>query len=111
MKTSNDMNEVVSRLQAGRKRNQDMWQKEGKRDGANWARHANYADLKEWAGRADCLLHHDLIWDTFQFPDDLEDDINELGSGKRGPAFDYASYAEGWLNGVLNFWLEVEPLL
>lgn len=111
MKNATDVQAMLPRLKAGKERNEMRWLEAGKRDGAGWAKQADYADLKEWANTAGALLTRDVIWNTFCFPDNLEDDLRDLHAGKRGPAFDHASYAEGWLTAVLEVWNAVEPHL
>lgn len=111
MRNEIDVHDILPRLKAEAKENKMAWLREGERDGVRWARTAKFGDLKECALVAVALLSDDAHYNSFKFPEELEDDLHDLHHGARGPAFDCGQYTEGWLTGVLGVWHKVEPEL
>jgi hypothetical protein len=108
-----DMEATVERLRAERDEGEEILFDEGKNDGLEWAKYSHYSSLKDA-----------LEWDPTngEVPDqaDLREEIQDMIHDDEHLGFEANSWemddvttkwAKGWVEGVQEFWSQVEGKL
>jgi len=114
------MEEIIERLKSQKKAaEQDFWE-EGHKEGATWAKSADYLELKYAATTFDLsedffkeggihrrlLLEDDILGDSFQGLDEERPSL--LKANEDGLISTEAeNFLNGWLKAVVGFWKEV----
>jgi hypothetical protein len=103
--------QVVERLRRERDANEAAWIAAGKEAGPMWGKQAPYAELRDRAITAEELQGQDVAWDTVRLPEDMDDILRECRRGDRGPGFEPGAFAQGFHEGLLEFWTKVSEQL
>jgi len=112
-KGNETMEDVVKRLKAEKAQCDKEYFDSGRKDGVTDAKEMSYSDLREVVNTFSDLratdqtaeiMYRTSVWDNW-----LCDQVTEIANDDG--AFSYEMYLQGWVDGVLAFWREVENKL
>lgn len=116
LKGTDKLENVIERLKEEKQNFTMQFYNDGFEDGCNYARKLEYAALIEIATGNVYEMHQSgvlEVWETEVlkelWKDMLEEKTDELKVRKNH--FDLDQYLSGWLDGVINFWHQIESKL
>ncbi len=110
MKALSTKEKVIERLRLERQKSEEDWFEHGKTDGLRVAENLSYDNFEELCDlyqHKDDLERADCWVSLRQFPEDCQDWLKDQ-MDEYSPKPNEQSYLAGWIDGVTDFWDEIQ---